>query len=142
MLILALFHAFGNILFAGELQSICPPHQLIYHGGRCDYVAGDINGNGAANGIDVTYGASYLKGGSTPKDPCDCPPLAFSFYAAMDVNGNCANGIDITYFVSYLKGQQPSLLYCQECPPASPPVPAVEVPGLKAKDIKPLGGSQ
>jgi hypothetical protein len=96
----------------------------------CVYIKGDINGNGSANGIDVTYGVSYLKGGSAPPDSCNCPPLAFPFYAAMDVNGNCgANGIDITYFVSYLKGQQPSLLYCADCPPANlmnPPVPAVE----------------
>jgi len=92
----------------------------------CDYIIGDINGNGSANGIDVTYGVSYLKGGSAPPDSCDCPPMAFPFYAAMDVNGNCAaNGIDITYFVSYLKGQQPSLLYCEDCPPADRGVPAV-----------------
>jgi len=95
----------------------------------CSYTPGDINGNGQANGIDVTYGVSYLKGGSAPPDSCDCPPQVFPFYAAMDVNGNCAaNGIDITYFVSYLKGQQPALLYCADCPPAgmvSPPAPAV-----------------
>jgi len=111
-------------------------------GGGCSFVPGDINGNGSANGIDVTYGVSYLKGGSAPKDSCDCPPLAFPFYAAMDVNGNCAaNGIDITYFVSYLKGQQPSLLYCQDCPPAglaSSPGPAVmpiKSPTLKSRGM-------
>ena len=93
---------------------------------ECDYVIGDINGSGGANGIDVTYGVVYLKGGSAPKDSCDCPPLAFPFYAAMDVNGTCStNGIDITYFVSYLKGQHPSLLYCEDCPPADRGLPAV-----------------
>ena len=97
--------------------------------GGCDYVPGDINGSGSANGIDVTYGVTYLKGGSAPRDSCDCPPMAFPFYAAMDVNGTCStNGIDITYFVAYLKGQQPSLLYCADCPPArmaAPPAPTV-----------------
>jgi len=111
-------------------------------GGGCLYVPGDINGNGFANGIDVTYGVSYLKGGSAPRDSCDCPPLAFPFYAAMDVNGNCAaNGIDITFYVAYLKGQQPSLLYCSSCPPGrltAPPAPAVmpvSSPILKSRGI-------
>ncbi|OGC93715.1 MAG: hypothetical protein A2W25_06360 [candidate division Zixibacteria bacterium RBG_16_53_22] len=85
----------------------------------CLYIPGDINGSGAPNGIDVTYGVTYLKGGNAPRDSCDCPPMAFPFYAAGDVNGNCAfNGIDIVYFVTYLKGQQAALLYCQDCPPA------------------------
>jgi len=95
----------------------------------CNYVLGDINGNHSANGIDVTYGVSYLKGGNAPPIVCDMCPQTQPFYAAMDVNGNCAaNGIDITYFVSYLKGQQPSLLYCEDCPPTgmvSAPAPAV-----------------
>jgi hypothetical protein len=87
----------------------------------CSYVPGDINGNGAANGIDVTFGVSYFKGGNVP--PVDCNPPCSDhsepFYAAGDVNGNCAfNGIDITFFVSYLKGGQPSILYCPDCPPA------------------------
>jgi photosystem II stability/assembly factor-like uncharacterized protein len=84
----------------------------------CNYVIGDINGNGSANGIDVTYGVTYLKGGDAPRDSCDCPPLAYPFYAAGDVNGNCAfNGIDITYYVAYLKQLQPALYYCPDCPP-------------------------
>jgi hypothetical protein len=95
----------------------------------CSYIPGDINGNGAANGIDVTYGVSYLKGGNAPPDSCNCPPQAFPFYATGDANGNCAfNGIDITYFVAYLKGGA-ALRNCPDCPPATlmnPPVPAVE----------------
>jgi len=90
--------------------------------GGCYYVVGDINNNGSANGIDVTYGVAYLKGGNVP--PMDCNPPCTSqpdpFYAAMDVNGNCAaNGIDITYFVAYLKGLQPSLMWCDDCPPSA-----------------------
>jgi hypothetical protein len=89
----------------------------------CSYVPGDINGNGSANGIDVTYGVAYLKGGPVPPIDCGAPvgpcPHASPFYAAADVNGNCAfNGIDITFYVSYLKGSQPALLFCIDCPPA------------------------
>jgi len=86
---------------------------------KCEYIPGDINGSGAANGIDVTYGVTYLKGGIAPPDSCECPDLVYPFYAAMDVNGSCsANGIDITYFVSYLKGIQSEILFCNDCPPA------------------------
>jgi hypothetical protein len=84
----------------------------------CTYVPGDINGNGSANGIDVTYGVSYFKGGALPPYSCDCPPNGV-FFVSGDVNGNCAfNGIDITFFVAYLKGLQPTINYCSDCPPA------------------------
>jgi len=104
----------------------------------CRYLPGDINGNGQANGIDVTYGVSYLKGGNPPPNECNPPCMnqPDPFYAAMDVNGNCtANGIDITYFVSYLKGQQPALLYCQDCPPADHgPAVSRQIEGKEAPD--------
>jgi len=95
----------------------------------CAYVPGDINGNGSANGIDVTYGVGYFKGGSAPPIDCGSPvgpcPQGSPFYAGGDVNGNCAfNGIDITFFVSYLKGGQPALLFCPSCSPA-----AISAPG-------------
>ena len=98
-------------------------------GTDCQYTVGDINNNGAANGIDVVYGVNYFKGNSAP--PVDCGgicPQASPFYAAGDVNGNCQfNGIDVTFFVNYLKGIQPALLNCPTCPPAgaTPPSPAV-----------------
>jgi hypothetical protein len=85
----------------------------------CDYIPGDINGNGATNGIDVTYGVNYFKGGALPPDTCTMCPQAQPFYAAGDVNASCTfNGIDITYFVSFLKGG-PALHYCETCPPAA-----------------------
>lgn len=93
------------------------PHGLFAR--ICDYLPGDINASGSANGIDVTYGVTYLKNGNPPIDSCDCPPMAFPFYAAMDVNASCnTNGIDITYYVAYLKQLQQALLYCQSCPPS------------------------
>jgi hypothetical protein len=89
----------------------------------CAYTIGDINNNGAANGIDVVYGVNYFKGSSAPPIDCGSPvgpcPQASPFYAAGDVNGNCAfNGIDVTFFVNYLKGVVPALLICPTCPPA------------------------
>jgi hypothetical protein len=84
--------------------------------GGCQYVIGDINHNGIANGIDVVYGVGYFKGGPEPPFICDCPPNGL-LYAEGDVNGNCAfNGIDITFYVGYLKGG-PVLRSCQDCPP-------------------------
>jgi YHS domain-containing protein len=92
----------------------------IFESGGCQYAPGDINGNGAVNGVDIVYGVNYLKG-TGPHPPIDCSGICDEpspFYAAGDVNGNCAfNGIDITYFVRYLKGQVSILQYCSDCPP-------------------------
>jgi len=87
----------------------------------CQYIPGDINGNGFANGIDVTFGVTFFKGGNAPPDTCfDCPSAGQTLLAAGDVNGNCSfNGIDITYYVAYLKAIQPSLQWCEDCPPAA-----------------------
>jgi hypothetical protein len=93
-----------------------------HFGPSCNYVIGDINGNGSVNGVDIVYAVNYLKGGLHPPIDCfpNCPLTPNPFYAAADVNGNCAfNGIDVTFFVRYLKGQVPSLLYCIDCPPAN-----------------------
>ena len=90
----------------------------------CVYIPGDINGNGSVNGVDIVFAVNYFKGGAN-HPPVDCFPACPNepnpFYGAGDVNGNCAfNGIDITFFVRYLKGQVSSLLYCTDCPPATP----------------------
>jgi hypothetical protein len=107
---------YQNATMTGEDLAFC-----LIPGAGCAYVPGDINGNGSANGIDVTYGVTYLKGGTPPPDTCfDCPNAGENLLAAMDVNGSCsANGIDITFFVAYLKQLQPALLYCQSCPPVT-----------------------
>ncbi|OGC94674.1 MAG: hypothetical protein A2W25_15745 [candidate division Zixibacteria bacterium RBG_16_53_22] len=109
---------------------------------QCSYTPGDINGSGTPNGIDVTYGVAYFKG-IVPPPPVDCNPPCTAvpdpFYAAMDVNGTCStNGIDITYYVSYLKGQQPSLLYCEDCPPADGILP-VRSPDIGIREINERG---
>jgi hypothetical protein len=92
------------------------PNPTRTSGGGCQYVVGDINDNGQANGIDITFGVAYFKGGVAPSYICDCPNRG-PIYAAGDVNGNCNfNGIDITYYVAYLKGG-PALMPCPDCPP-------------------------
>jgi hypothetical protein len=105
----------GISVTSGETTFVNVPMAPI---GGCSYVPGDINGNGSANGIDVTFGVAYFKGGTPPPIQCPCPPHG-DMYVCGDVNGNCAfNGIDITFYVAYLKGMQPELLFCTDCPPA------------------------
>lgn len=81
----------------------------------CDYVVGDVNGSDSYNGLDITYGVAYLKGGNPPM--CDSCALCPGWYYCGDVNGSCNyNGLDITYGVAYLKGG-PALIPCADCPP-------------------------
>jgi hypothetical protein len=85
-------------------------------GPQCDYVVGDINDSGGLNGLDVTYGVAYFKGGAPPPYQCECTPGSI-WYVAGDVNNSCAfNGLDITYLVSYFKGGA-SPIPCADCPP-------------------------
>lgn len=66
------------------------------------YVAGDVNGNGAVNILDVTYGINFLyKGGPAP-NPMD----------ALDANGNGDyNLLDLTYLINYLYKGGPAPVY-------------------------------
>jgi hypothetical protein len=83
----------------------------------CDYVVGDANDSGDYNGLDITFGVSYLKGGTPPPYECDCP-LHGIWYSAGDVNGSCDyNGLDITYGISFLKGSATELIPCPDCAP-------------------------
>jgi hypothetical protein len=86
------------------------------YGGGFNYVAGDANGNGAANGIDVVYMVNYLKFGTNPPRAYYCPHTGY-VYAGADANGNCAfNGLDVTYMVNFLKGGGMGLSSCVDCP--------------------------
>jgi len=56
---------------------------------------GDANGSSYANGLDVTYLVSHLKGNGPPP----------YIYLAGDANGDCdVNGLDVSYLVLYFKG--------------------------------------
>lgn len=69
------------------------------------YLAGDANGSGDVNGLDVIYLVGYLKGSGPPPSP----------YLAGDANGSCSvNGLDVTYLVSYFKGGDPPFM--GQCP--------------------------
>jgi hypothetical protein len=105
-----------SVGYYGESAYSAPFHFTVIAGPSCDYVVGDINGNGAFNGIDVSYGVGYFKGGALPPYSCDCN--GSTWYVAGDVNGNCSfNGIDITYAVTYFKGG-PNPIPCPACAPA------------------------
>ena len=68
-------------------------------GGEIIYLVGDVNHNGAVNGLDVVYFVNYLKGGQPP------PLNVNGFYPEADANGNCqVNGLDVTYLVNFFKG--------------------------------------
>jgi hypothetical protein len=90
----------------------------------CNYVIGDINGNGIANGVDVVFAISFFRGGNTPPIDCGSPvgpcPQNSPFYAAGDVSGNCTfNGMDVTFLANYLMGVKrfARLRYCPSCVP-------------------------
>ena len=83
----------------------------------CAYVLGDVNNSSSYNGLDITYGVAYFKGGDPPLYECECTP-GETWYVSGDVNGDCVyNGLDIGYGLNYLKGG-PALIPCGACPPA------------------------
>ncbi|UCC78891.1 MAG: DUF11 domain-containing protein [Candidatus Zixiibacteriota bacterium] len=119
-------HEYAFYSIATDYVSISetPPPQpdaIVYLKPSGTYVVGDVNGDDVYNGMDITYGVAYFKGGSDPF--CGglvCPPHP-SFWVCGDVNGSCSyNGLDITYGVEYLKMNPnfPELIPCGDCPPA------------------------
>ncbi len=85
----------------------------------CDFVPGDINGDGNVMGGDVTYGVRYFKGlGNPPPDSCWNDSTGSWLYSAGDANGDCQfRGSDITFLVAYFKGFQPRIKWCPQTPP-------------------------
>jgi hypothetical protein len=107
-------HAYGNLLYMSGWVGfwICSFSVLA----GCDYAVGDANNSGDFNGLDITFGVSYFKGGPTPPYECECT-AGNTWYVAGDVNGSCNyNGLDITYGVAYFKGG-PAPIPCPDCPP-------------------------
>ncbi|UCC80055.1 MAG: hypothetical protein JSW64_01475 [Candidatus Zixiibacteriota bacterium] len=83
----------------------------------CEYAVGDANNSGSLNGLDVTYGVAFFKGGPMPPYECECTP-GNTWFVAGDVNASCSyNGLDITYLVNYFKGGS-DVEPCADCPPA------------------------
>jgi hypothetical protein len=99
---------FSSIYFIGSSTS------------GCDYFVGDVNGSISYNGLDITYGVNFFKGGNDPLCPfgsCPVPPCDAFFYCG-DVNGSCNyNGLDITYGVNFFKFGSPGPQFCADCPP-------------------------
>ncbi|UCE66786.1 MAG: hypothetical protein JSU85_01890 [Candidatus Zixiibacteriota bacterium] len=84
---------------------------------RCDYVTGDVNGSDSYNGLDITYGVNFFKGGPDPL--CEDCPLCPGWWYCGDVNDSCSyNGLDITYGVNYFKGGADPI-HCADCPPTN-----------------------
>lgn len=82
----------------------------------CLYVVGDINGSDNYNGLDITYGVAFFKGGTIPA--CYYCELCPDFHYCGDVNASCSyNGLDITYGVAYFKGGA-GPAPCGDCPPS------------------------
>jgi hypothetical protein len=99
-----------------NVLSVDIPVTLDVMSGGCDYVAGDANGDGAANGLDCIFAVNYFKGGTVPPRTCTCGSNG-TIYAPIDVNGNCkVNGVDIIALVNFLKGHG-TLSHCPDCPP-------------------------
>jgi hypothetical protein len=74
-----------------------------------------VNSSYTYNGLDITYGVNFFKGGSEPLCP-ECG-LCPSWHYYGDVNGSCSyNGLDITYGVNYFKGGADPIP-CPDCPP-------------------------
>lgn len=88
----------------------------------CDYVPGDINGDGHVNGSDVTYGIRYFTGtGAPPPDSCWNDSTESWLYSAGDANGNCRfSGSDILFLINV--DGNPEILWCPQTPPINPPL--------------------
>ena len=102
----------------GEFDSLEITAEIGYGcgGSGCDYVVGDVNASDSYNGLDITYGVAFFKGGPAPLYECECTP-GNTWYVSGDVNASCSyNGLDITYGVAYFKGGA-APMPCPDCPP-------------------------
>jgi len=82
----------------------------------CPYYAGDANGDGHFNGVDVLFLSEYFKGSTEPSISCDCEDHGLLFVGA-DPNGSCTvNAVDISYMINILKNGG-DVVYCPDCYP-------------------------
>jgi hypothetical protein len=102
----------NNIITAGF-----GPVKIMALSPSCTNIAGDANGDGHFNGLDVVYDVNFLKGIGYPVCPTYCDGYTSPVYREADANGNCQfNGIDITYGINFLKGGPPLPEICPDCP--------------------------
>jgi hypothetical protein len=103
----------GNNILATTITSIA----ISALSPLCTGIAGDANGDGHFNGLDVVYDVNFLKGTGHPVCPTYCSGYTSPVYREADANGNCQfNGIDITYAINFLKGGPPLPEICPDCP--------------------------
>jgi len=86
--------------------------------GPCDYLPGDINGDGLVVGGDISFGVQYFSGNvDPPPDSCWNDSTNSWLYAAADANGDCRFvGGDITFMVNYFGGGI-APRWCPQTPP-------------------------
>jgi hypothetical protein len=90
----------------------------LYPAGPCDYLPGDINGDGLVVGGDISFGVQYFSGNvGPPPDSCWNDSTGSWLYAAADANGDCRFiGGDITFMVNYFGGGI-APRWCPQTPP-------------------------
>ena len=101
----------------------------LFPAGPCDYLPGDINGDGLVLGGDISFGVQYFSGNvGPPPDSCWNDSTNSWLYSAADANGDCRFvGGDITFMVNYFGGGI-APRWCPQTPPgrhvlyAAPPI--------------------
>lgn len=90
----------------------------LFPAGPCDYLPGDINGDGLVVGGDISYGVQYFSGNvGPPPDSCWNDSTNSWLYSAADANGDCRFvGGDITFMVNYFGGGI-APRWCPQTPP-------------------------
>jgi len=109
-------HTARNVADAWNAVGVCD---------TCDYVPGDVNGNGEARGSDITHLVAYLKQqGPPPRDSCHVPYQINGrdwFYVTADYNGDCQiSNADVLWGVAYYKGFKPEIRHCPHFSPSLP----------------------
>jgi hypothetical protein len=109
-------HTARNVADAWNAVGVCD---------TCDYIPGDVNGNGEARGSDITLLVAFLKQQAPPPpDSCHMPYQINGrdwFYVTADYNGDCQIlGSDVTWGVAFYKGFRPEIRHCPHFSPSLP----------------------
>jgi hypothetical protein len=108
---------FGNNIHLADRYSYILLQASGFDSTGCNYIRGDVNGNGIFNGMDVVYTVRFFKGGNPPPYSCECT-AGNTWYVTGDVNGSCSlNSLDVTYMARYFEGGA-GPIPCPDCPPS------------------------